>query len=441
MNHQGTIALISVHGDPSVEIGKEGAGGQNIYVRHVGDVLAGKGWKVDMFTRKVDPKQEDIVEHSPNCRTIRLQAGPLSFIGRSQLFEHLSDFVDSFLQFEHQTERLYPLIHTNYWLSGWVGLRLKERQPMRMVHTYHSLGSIKYQNVEDIPLIAEKRVQIERNCLENADRVVATSPHELEDMRSTLSEKGEVEIIPCGTKTETFGLVSREEARKRLDIPQDQKMIIYVGRFDPRKGLETLVRAVNRPEVRQHDFHLYIVGGSHSDQKDQAERDRIENLVHSLDIADYVTFTGQLDHSKLPTYYSASDVCVIPSHYEPFGLVAIEAMASGIPVVASAVGGLRFTVDPEETGLLAPARDDHAFSECIDRVLSQPDMRDRMGNAGKQSVHDNFSWDGVTDQLSDLYQRLLLDLHQEFVQLQSISQLNETHQRQKKQQLRTAKSA
>lgn len=425
MNQQGTIAFISVHGDPSVEIGKEGAGGQNIYVRQIGDTLASKGWKVDMFTRKVSPDQDDIVEHSPNCRTIRLQAGPLTFVERSQLFDYLPDFVDSFLQFQHQTERLYPLIHTNYWLSGWVGLQLKEQQPLRMAHTYHSLGSIKYQNVDDIPAIAKTRIQVEKDCLEQADRVVATSPHELHDMRSTLSPYGEIEVIPCGTNTSSFGRVSRAEARQKLGISSDQSMIIYVGRFDPRKGLETLVRAVNHPQVRQHPFHLYIVGGNRSDQKDQAERDRIEKLVHQLNLAEHVTFTGRLDHSQLPTYYAASDVCVVPSYYEPFGLVAIEAMASRIPVIASEVGGLRFTVQPDKTGLLAPAKDDEAFASCIDRILSYPELRDRLGQAGQQQVHDNFSWDGVTDQLSDLYQRLLADLHRQFVQLQSISNSGE----------------
>lgn len=428
MNHQGTIALISVHGDPSVEIGKEGAGGQNIYVRHVGDALAKKGWKVDMFTRKVSPEQEDIIEHSENCRTIRLQAGPLSFVERSQLFDYLPNFVESFLQFEHQTECLYPLIHTNYWLSGWVGLKLKEHQPLRMAHTYHSLGSIKYQNVDDIPPIAEKRVQIEKDCLEQADRVVATSPHERQDMRSTLSQQGDIEVIPCGTNVESFGLMSRAEARQTLNITSDQKILIYVGRFDPRKGLETLIRAINHNEVRQHPFHVYVVGGNRSDQKDQSERDRIEQLVHSLDLSENVTFTGRLDHSQLPTYYSAADVCIVPSHYEPFGLVAIEAMASGIPVIASAVGGLRFTVQPDQTGLLAPARDDHAFATCIDQICSNPELRDRLGRAGKQRVHDNFSWDGVTDTLSELYQRLLFDLHQEFVQVQPLPDSEESRQ-------------
>lgn len=207
-------------------------------------------------------------------------------------------------------------------------------------------------------------------------------------------------------------------------------MILYVGRFDPRKGLETLVRAVGHQAVRQHNFHLYIVGGNRSDQKDQTERDRIEKLVHRLDLTDHVTFTGRLDHTELSTYYSASDLCVVPSHYEPFGLVAIEAMASGIPVVASAVGGLRFTIQPDETGLLAPAQDDQAFATCIDRILSDPEMRDRMGSAAQQRVHDNFSWDGVTDQLSDLYQRLLFDLHQQFVQIQSMSVSDESQQNQ-----------
>lgn len=233
------MALISVHGDPAIEIGAEEAGGQNVYVRQVGEALAGLGWQVDMFTRKANPQQPDIVEHCPGCRTFRLTAGPAEFVHRDQLFGHLPEFVDQFLAFQTQHQVQYDLVHTNYWLSSHVGMTLKQHQPLVQVHTYHSLGAIKYENVPNIPQIGSTRLEIEKTCLETVDCVVATSPQEQAHMRSHLSSLGNIQIIPCGTDIEQFGSVSRAEARERLGIPPEAKVVFYIGRFDPRKGIET----------------------------------------------------------------------------------------------------------------------------------------------------------------------------------------------------------
>lgn len=145
------IALISVHGDPAIEIGKEEAGGQNVYVRHVGEALARLGWQVDMYTRRVHAMQPTIVQHSPNCRTIRLQAGKLEFVPRDELFGDLPEFIRNFQAYQKQHNLSYKLIHTNYWLSAWVGMQLKKLIGCQQVHTYHSLGAVKYSTVDYIP--------------------------------------------------------------------------------------------------------------------------------------------------------------------------------------------------------------------------------------------------------------------------------------------------
>jgi hypothetical protein len=191
--HKQRIALISVHGDPTVEIGKEEAGGQNVYVRHVGEALAQQGWQVDMFTRKVSPEQAFQVEHLPGCRTLRLTAGPEDFVPRDEIFEYLPEFVQQFLAFQKKQDRPYALVHTNYWLSSWVGMELKKHQPLIQVHTYHSLGAVKYQSVPNIPRIAATRLAVEKTCLETANRIVATSPQEKEHMRSLVSSQGAID--------------------------------------------------------------------------------------------------------------------------------------------------------------------------------------------------------------------------------------------------------
>jgi D-inositol-3-phosphate glycosyltransferase len=402
------IALISVHGDPAIEIGKEEAGGQNVYVLQVGEALSQLGWKVDMFSRRVSADQEKIVQHNSHCRTIRLTAGPTEFVPRDNGFKYLPEFVEQLLQFQQKNGIKYELVHTNYWLSSWVGLQLKQIQGSKQVHTYHSLGIVKYNAIESIPLVASQRLAVEKEVLETADRIVATSPQEKQHMRSLVSTQGKIDIIPCGTDIRHFGSVAREAARVALGIEPEAKVLLYVGRFDPRKGIETLVRAVRESKFYgAKELKLIIGGGSTPGNSDGKERDRIQAIVNELGMSEFTCFPGLLSQEVLPTYYAAADVCVVPSHYEPFGLVAVEAMASGTPVIASDVGGLQFTVVNENTGLLVPPQDVAAFSNAIDRILSNPKWRAELGQSGHRRVMSKFSWDGVAMQLDSLYTELL----------------------------------
>lgn len=408
VNEKNRVALISVSGDPAAEIGQEEAGGQNVYVRQAGLALAQKGWLVDMFTRRISAEQAAIVQHTPNCRTIRLTAGPVRFIGRDQVFEFLPEFVKQLQAFQHQEEVQYPLVHTNYWLSSWVGMELKKHQPLKQVHTYHSLGAVKYSTVSSLPAIASTRLAVEKACLETADRVVATSPQEAEHMRKLVSAKGAIDMIPCGTDIERFGSIQRLEARQVLGIPPEAKVVLYVGRFDQRKGIETLVRAIANSNWRDKgDLRLIIGGGYRPGQSDGLECDRIKGIVKELGLDPLTTFPGRLSEEQLPLYYAAANVCVVPSHYEPFGLVAIESMACRTPVVASEVGGLQFTVLPELTGLLVPPQDEGAFAQAIDRILGDSVWAEQLGELGRQRVEIAMSWESVASMLGGLYSRLL----------------------------------
>jgi len=401
------IALISVHGDPAAEIGQEEAGGQNVYVRQMGEALAQQGWEVDLFTRKANADAPAIVQHSPHCRTIRLKAGPEIFVPRDQIFEYLPEFVHAFKIYH--SKHGYPLVHTNYWLSGWVGWQLKQQLNVQWLHTYHSLGAAKYLSKGKVPAIAQRRLAIEKDVLERADVIIATSPQEQEDMESLVSPRGNIVVIPCGTDTKNFHAIPKETARQKLGLAPGEPLVLYVGRFDRRKGIETLVRACGLLRERQGmpQPRLVIVGGSDPDRADGAERRRIEAIVEELGLGDRTTFAGQVSHDQLPLYYAAADVCGIPSHYEPFGLVAIEAMACGTPVVASAVGGLKFSVRHEVTGLLVPPKDTVAFADAIAHILTNQSWANQMQNHSVEWVQGNFSWMGVAHQLSGLYWRYL----------------------------------
>jgi D-inositol-3-phosphate glycosyltransferase len=407
-----SIALISEHGDPAADISREEAWGQNIYVRKVGEALARLGWQVDMFTRKTRAEDDAIVHHGSHCRTIRLSAGPEHFIPRDQLFQYMPDFVESLLKFQAKDGGNYPLIHTNYWMSGWVGLQLKQVSNIQLVHTYHSLGAVKYQNRIQPP-IAHTRLATERQLLEQANCVVATSPQEQDCLRSLVSQNGNIEVIPCGTDVEMFRLMPQGEARAALGFGEDEKVVLYVGRFDPRKGLETLIRAFavlyeKAEPLLKSQLRLTFVGGCQPGEADDEERSRIEAIVTELGIGEATTFVGQVGHDRLPLYYTAADVCVIPSHYEPFGLVAIEAMACGTPVIASNVGGLKFTVVPGETGLLVTPQDVQGFSAAMEQVLTDAQWSVQVREQATTWVQEHFSWTGVAAQLSDLYRRLLV---------------------------------
>ena len=419
---RGNLAIISVHGDPAVSKGREALGALNVYVRHLGEALARQGWRVDMFTRRSDPAQAQIVEHGPNCRTIRLDAGPTTFVDRHRLYDCLPEFLESFLEFQVRSRVQYALVHTNYWLSSWVGMELRKHQLFKHVHTSHSLGAhaldgdLTTENLNGLELgVVQERLAIERKSLAKSDLVIATSPQERDSLRRLISHEGKIEIIPCGTDLQTFACLDQDAARQQLKFTPAQKLVLYAGRFDPRKGLDTLVRAMADEAMAGHgDSQLLIAGGSRPGQADGQERDRIESLVEALDLSARVRFLGRVDQDLLSTYYAASDVCCMPSHEEPFGLAALEAMACGTPVVASAVGGLNFTVLPEQTGLLVAPGDSSQLGQAIARMLGDRSWAAHLGRASRARVEAHFSWDGVAGRLDQVYGELLKDLHSEF---------------------------
>ena len=408
MNSLPAIALISVHRDPGSETGS-----QNVYVRQLGEAISRFGWRVDMFTRKTSVTQADIVQHNPNCRTIRLNLGVFGFVPRQELIGYLPEFVKQLRRFQLVNKIKYSLIHTNYWLSAWVGMELKKVQPLKHVHTYHSLGAVKYARVDCPSNIARTRIAIEKLCLETADLTIATCPQQKEYLEKLVSKKGNIEIIPCGANTDTFGFISRSIAKQQIGIKSDVFNILYVGRFDSSQGLETLIKAVSKPSLHSAgNIRLTLVSNSYIDFEDTS-RKRIKDLVWNLGLDNITTFAKPSNREELAIYYAAADVCVVPSCYSSSGIVAIEAMASGTPVIASNVGGLKYAVEHEQTGLLIPPANTTLLTKAIYRLLTQPEWRKRLGINAQERVENLFTWDIVADQLSEFYAELLNSHHLE----------------------------
>ena len=413
MNSLPTIALISVHSDPARETGS-----QNVYVRQLGEALSRLGWQVDMFTRKTSLSQADIVQHNTSCRTIRLCAGALRFVPRQKLIGYLPEFVKQLRQFQHDNQIQYSLIHTNYWLSAWVGIQLKKTQPLKHIHTYHSLGAVKYARTRGISNLAKTRLAVEKTCLETADLTIATCPQQREYLR-LVSTKGNIEIIPCGTDTNTFGSVARAVARQKLGVEPDVFDILYVGRFDYRQGIETLLKAVSKPSLHAlGKIKLTLASNSHANN--QLPKKYIEQLVWDLGIDSFTTFVEPCNREEMATYYAAANTCIVPSYYSSSGMVAIEAMASGTPVIASNVGDLKYVVAHLQTGLLFSPGNAAILTRAIARMVNEPEWCAKLGRFARERVEELFTWDDVAQQVSEFYL--------EFIEVQNRQLLNHSLQ-------------
>ncbi len=398
-----TIALISVKSDPTTETGS-----QNVYVRKVGEALSRLGWQVDMFTRKTDATQSDIVQHNLNCRTIRLTAGPEEFLPRQRLIGYLPEFLKQLRQFQQANNIQYRLIHTNYWLSAWVGMELRKIQPLKHVHTYHSLGAIQYAGINHFSNLTKTRLAIEKTCLETADLTIATCPQQREYLRELVSAQGNIEIIPYGTDTNEFGSVAHVTARKKLGIEPDVFNILHVGRYSHHQEIETLLKAVSKIYLHEAtNISMNLVSSSHRHFSNQLERKRIGDLIQNLGIANITTVVEQLSREELAIYYAAADVCIVLNDYNLSGIVAMEAMASGTPVIASNVGGLKYVVDDEKTGLLYPCKDTVALSQAICRMIAEPLWRCKLSISARERVVELFTWDDVANQINEFYLELI----------------------------------
>lgn len=398
------IALISVHGDPLVPIGAEEAGGQNVYVGEVGRALARRGHQVDIFTRGRDCSDIEIHPLNDRLQVVRLPCGPRGFLSRNSLFAHLPAFVAQMDRYARMTAATYDVIHSNYWLSGWAGMRQAREWNVAHVHTNHSLGAVKFAAEGGRHATGSMRLMVEEQVLASA-HVIATSPQEVEVIRKAYVARPGVEVIPCGVDDQKFQPLDQAACRSSLGIAEDALVLGYVGRFDPLKGIETFVRAAALVAA-DLPVQLVITGGYEPGAHDGREYERITALIDERGLTACTRMLGKVPQDALARVYAALDVCVVPSHYESFGLVTIEAMACGRPVVASRVGGLQYTVDEGHTGLLAPVKDAAAFATACRAILTQPELRERMGRAAFRRVQSLFTWDAVSRALEANYARL-----------------------------------
>jgi D-inositol-3-phosphate glycosyltransferase len=376
------VAMLSVHTCPLAALGGKETGGMNVYVREVSRELGRMGVSVDVFTRSQDPSIPRVVRLGERARVIHLAAGVEAPMARERVYHHLDEFVEGIEAWRIAEAIDYDLIHAHYWLSGVAALTLKTRWSVPVLQMFHTLGRLKNRVARSAAeLEPAVRLEEETRIVSAADRIVAANVVErAELLRDYAAHASRIATIPCGVDTDLFTPGDRAEARRRLDL-DGRPLLLWVGRMAPIKGLDTLLDAVARLSESGQDMRLLVVGGD-ADEPTNGHEISLRQRIERLGLGDSVRFVGPQPQSVLPLYYAASDVTVLPSYYESFGMVALEAMACGSPVIASRVGGLVTTVRDGVTGFLVPDGDVEALAERIETLVADPELRWRLGREG-----------------------------------------------------------
>ncbi|MCL0057243.1 glycosyltransferase [Dehalococcoidia bacterium] len=395
------IAMLSVHSCPLGRLGEKDTGGMSVYVRELARQLGRRGHLVDVYTRVHDPNDDLVVELGLKARLIHLNAGEERDIDKLALYPHLDEFACNLENIRKRSDIRYDLIHSHYWLSGWVGERVQEWWGIPHITMFHTLGAVK--NAVGIGEgEAKLRIETEKDLANKCHRIIAATTKERDDLVHHYGASPDtITVIPCGVNLELFQPVDRTLARQRLNL-DGERVVLFVGRIDPLKGIENLLVAVSNLS-RTHHLKLIVAGGG---DKTQSEVERLKGLSRQLQIDDQVAFLGSMSQEDLPQLYNAADVCVVPSYYESFGLVALESLACGTPVVATRVGGIESLIRQGETGYIVAGNAPETLADTIATLFSSQSNGIRSASYIRGSVA-GFNWSNVAAAMLKQYEETL----------------------------------
>ncbi|WP_409473711.1 glycosyltransferase [Streptomyces sp. HC307] len=387
------IALVSEHASPLAALGGVDAGGQNVHVACLASALADRGHRVTVHTRRDDPDLPDRVVLREGVEVHHVPAGPAEPIPKDELLPHMGDFA------RHLTRvwrgRPPDLVHSHFWMSGLAALRAVGPLGLPLLHTYHALGTVKRRHQQLADTSPPQRIAHETDVGLGCDRVIATCRDEVVELSRMGIPSDRVSIVPCGVDTDLF--TPRGPAAKRRT---HRYRLLQLGRLVPRKGAAVSIAAL----ARLPDTELVVVGGPPGDRlDDDPEVRRLRAIARRAGVADRVHFTGGVPSRQVPALLRGADVVLCPAYYEPFGIVPLEAMACGRPVVASAVGGHLDTIADPGTGRLVPPRDPEALARSVADLLARPEAREACGAAGRRRVLRRYGWGRVAAETEAAY--------------------------------------
>jgi D-inositol-3-phosphate glycosyltransferase len=405
--------MLSVHTCPLAMLGGKETGGMNVYVRDLSRELALRGHRVDVFTRSQSP---DITRVSlalgAGARVIHLPTGPEAPYDKHKVYGYLPQFVAGALAQAQADGIRYDIIHSHYWLSGAAARDLRDHWRAPIVHMAHTLGMMKNlvaQRPEERE--TDERIAVERDITRFADALVAATPAEQQQLVTLYGADPQcIRVISPGVDTDRFHPIPPAQARSQIGTCPLRRMILFVGRIEPLKGVESLLRAIALVVARQPELRdalcVPIIGGDPDRVKENSELARLHQLRAGLGLDEAVLFVGAKNQDSLHNYYSAAEMVVMPSDYESFGMVALEAMACGTPVIASDVGGLAYLIRDGRTGYRVPARDPKALADKIARLLNDEGLRRRIGQRAACWA-ESYSWPRIADRILALYETVL----------------------------------
>ena len=409
-----SIAMFSIHSCPVGELGTKDTGGMNVYVRELASQLGQRGHHIDIYTRVHDPSDPQVIHLNDNARVIHLKAGNNGHMHKLDIYPYLDDFSGALKNFVARNSLQYDLIHSHYWISGQVGRWAQRRWKAPHMMMFHTLGAVK--NTTGVgskePLL---RIKTERQLVAHCYRIIAATAREKTELtRFYNAEPQKMSVVPCGVNMDLFRPVDKADARKRLGFNAKEKIILYVGRFAALKGIDRLLKAMTHLNDLQ-DLKLVIIGGDGAGAPEYIE---FQKLSSELDINDKIFFAGRLDQEELPQYYSAADLLALPSYHESFGLVALEALACGTPVVATDVGAIDSIISQGKTGCVVADSKPSAFAKAIREFVSKPPGKIESVDFTRNSVRQ-FNWPEIADAMIAEYQSMCADF--KFLNMQKTS--------------------
>ncbi len=391
------IAMLSAHSCPVGKLGTKDTGGMSVYIREIACELGQQGHSVDIFTRVHDPKDRQIYELNENVRLIHLRAGEDEEIRKLAVYSYLPDFAGNLENYRRQDNLEYDLIFSHYWLSALAGVYLQQWWHVPHIAMFHTLGAVKNAIRERTCLALDEdelrlRIGTERDMVQRCHHIIAPTEREKQEfIRYYGAPSAKISVVPCGVNLEHFKALDKAQARQYLGLG-DEKIVLFVGRIDPLKGIDKLIKALPFLRDIQGLRLLVIGGGEHS----QHEIKQLRKLACNLEVENSVTFLDLVKHEQLPYFYSGADVCVVPSYYESFGLVALESLACGTPVVATDVGDFRNIIREGETGYVVKDNVPDHLAKKIALLLSRPYTDGESAQLIRATV-SKFSWPNIAE--------------------------------------------